>query len=298
MKIFKLSTNLVHLSTLPTPTGRDERHHTMPVKSRRSRAAKKQERGQGQSGFAKRANAPSPDNSVYCISDGNTDASESTTATDSSSGSGKDNQKAASIEGLQRLYSVFLPLHLRLNEDSREKRQKTLKRSVVYTKDSRTTAWRRNAEQRKAADGCSTLDAFVRRKVRSRSSSKQRIFSRHHQRQRSPSPVDSEEGSVEYLGARDVVRSSEDQALARSAEHIAAEDLAAARLSVAQPTADLAPDPAAPIDSDIDQITAQLAAFCFEQLEKSVTSHNELDLNTDASALDDEFRVRLNIEMG
>ena len=139
---------------------------------------------------------------------------------------------------------------------------------------------------------------FVQRKVHSRSSSKQSIFSWHYQRQRSPSPIDSEEGSVEYLGARDVARSSEDQALARLVEHIAAEDLATARLSVVQLTADLTPDLAAPIDSDIDLITAQLAAFCFEQLEKSVTLHDELDLNTDASALDDEFRVRLNIEMG
>ena len=54
-------------------------------------------------------------------------------------------------------------------------------------------------------------------------------------------------------------------------------------------------DPAIPIDDAIDQITAELAAFCFEQLERSVTSHDALDLNTDAITLEDEFRVRNHI---
>jgi hypothetical protein len=39
------------------------------------------------------------------------------------------------------------------------------KRSAVYTKDSRTTAWRKNIAQKKAAKGSMTLDAFVQRKV-------------------------------------------------------------------------------------------------------------------------------------
>jgi hypothetical protein len=70
-----------------------------------------------------------------------------------------------------------------------------------------------------------------------------------------------------------------------------AEDPAIAR-PVAQSAADLAPDPAASIDDAIDQITAQLAAFCFEQLERSVTSCDALDLNADVTALEDEFQVR------
>lgn len=72
-----------------------------------------------------------------------------------------------------------------------------------------------------------------------------------------------------------------------------AEDLAEAR-PVVQLAADLAPgpDPAASIDDAIDQITAQLAAFCFEQLERSVMSREALDLNTDVTALDNEFQVR------
>jgi hypothetical protein len=137
--------------------------HTMPLKSRRSRVAK-QKRRQGQTGFETRASAPSPDNSVYCLSDSNT-GDASTIATDSSNGRERNNQVAASVEGLQRLYSVFLPPHLQLNEDSRGKRQKTSKRSAVYTGGSRTTAWRRNVAQRKAAEGCRTLDSFVQRKV-------------------------------------------------------------------------------------------------------------------------------------
>lgn len=134
----------------------------MPVRSRRSRSAKKK-RPQGQSSFAKRASAPSPDGSVYCLSDSDTDASN--VDTDSSNCRGRDDQAAASMEGLQRLYSVFLPPHLQLNENSRGKRQKMTKRSAVYTKDSRTTAWRKNVAQKKAAKGSMTLDAFVQRKV-------------------------------------------------------------------------------------------------------------------------------------
>jgi hypothetical protein len=109
--------------------------------------------------------------------------------------------------------------------------------------------------------------------------------------------------ALEDLDARDILRASEDldaETLAQSAEHAAAEasraeveDLAMAR-PVAQSAADLTPDSdlAASIDDAIDQITAELAAFCFEQLERSVTLHNALDLNTDVNALEDEFWVR------
>jgi hypothetical protein len=69
------------------------------------------------------------------------------------------------------------------------------------------------------------------------------------------------------------------------------EDLAAAPL-VVQSSADLTPDPAASIDEAIDQITAELAAFCIDQLEKSVTSNTALNLNTDVNAIEDELRVR------
>jgi len=76
--------------------------------------------------------------------------------------------------------------------------------------------------------------------------------------------------------------------LARPAK---AEDLAVGR-PVAQLTEDLLRDQAASIDNDIDCITAELAALCFEQLERSVTSHDALDSNADASALEDKLQVR------
>lgn len=70
-------------------------------------------------------------------------------------------------------------------------------------------------------------------------------------------------------------------------------DLAVARQSAADLSLDLSPGPdTASIDDAIDQITAELAAFCLEQLERSVTSHDALDLNTNENALENELRVR------
>jgi hypothetical protein len=105
---------------------------------------------------------------------------------------------------------------------------------------------------------------------------------------------------LEDIDARDSMRASEDdsESLAQSAEHTAAGALrdptAPSRVEVGDPqlAADLTSDPANSIDGAIDQITAELAAFCFEQLERSVTSHDALDLNTDTNGLEDEFRVR------
>lgn len=63
-----------------------------------------------------------------------------------------------------------------------------------------------------------------------------------------------------------------------------------------QSPADLAPDQIAPVSESIndaiDEITAQLAAFCFKQLEKSVTSDDALDLNADITTFTNEFWVR------
>jgi hypothetical protein len=68
---------------------------------------------------------------------------------------------------LQRLYSVFLPCHLWLKEDalSQDKWQKIKNRPPIYTGDSQTTKWRKDVTQRKAAQGCGTLDRFIKRKV-------------------------------------------------------------------------------------------------------------------------------------
>jgi hypothetical protein len=237
---------------------------------------------------------------MYRISDSNTDAS--TDDTDSNNDRGRDDQGAASMEGLQRLYSVFLPPHLKLNEYSREKRQKISRRPAVYTRDSRTTAWRRDVAQKKAAKACGTLDAFVQRKVSSiRLRSKERT-SLSYKRQRSPSPLELEDDSVEELEVLEVrgdVRASEapdPEMLSQSPADLAPDQIAPDPEMLSQSPADLAPDQIAPVSESIndaiDEITAQLAAFCFEQLEKSVTSDDALDLNADATTFTNEFRVR------
>ena len=137
-------------------------HPTMPAGSRKSRDAKEKRR-RGRSGFAKQAHTPSPNTSVYHPSDSDADAR--TVEISSSNDTGTDEPAAADLEGLQRLYAVFLPQRLRLNEGRREKHQRVSKRSAVYTRESRTTAWRKRVAQKKATEGCTMLDAFVLRKV-------------------------------------------------------------------------------------------------------------------------------------
>jgi hypothetical protein len=58
------------------------------------------------------------------------------------------------------------------------------------------------------------------------------------------------------------------------------------------------PRPDASIDNAIDELVAELAAFCLDQLEKSITSSNRVDLNADADALEDEFEVSTYIVRG
>jgi len=52
------------------------------------------------------------------------------------------------------------------------------------------------------------------------------------------------------------------------------------------------------IDNAIDQLITEFAAFCLDQLDKSVTSSNGVDLNADADALEDEFQVSVYIAKG
>jgi hypothetical protein len=72
-----------------------------------------------------------------------------------------------SVMALQHLYSVFLPHYLQLKEDapSWDKQQKIKNRPLIYTGDSWTTKWRKDVMQRKAAQGCGTLDGFIKREV-------------------------------------------------------------------------------------------------------------------------------------
>jgi len=119
---------------------------------------------QGRATFAKRVvRPPSPDMSDYRPSTSDGDRGES--VLDDSSDERERNEARTSVVELQRLYSDFLPPHLRLKLDTQKKRRKIDKRPAVYTKTSRTTRWRRDVALKKAAQGCATLDAFVLRKV-------------------------------------------------------------------------------------------------------------------------------------
>jgi hypothetical protein len=113
----------------------------MPLGNKRSRCAR-QKRQHGHTAFTKHAGRPpSPGGSDYAM-DINSDTS--TTEPESNSESKTDNQEAASVEGikgLQCLYAVFLPPHLRKMVKTREKRRKVTNRGPVYTGDSRTTTW-------------------------------------------------------------------------------------------------------------------------------------------------------------
>jgi len=140
----------------------------MPSGSKKSRVAKqKREEGrdQGHTAFAEGAvRPPSASSSDFCVLDDGSDESE--TDMGSSDERGVNDEAGTSVVALQRLYAVFLPPHMQLDGDIREKRRKIKNRPPVYTRDSRTTGWRRSAAQKKAAQGCGTLDGFIQRKVR------------------------------------------------------------------------------------------------------------------------------------
>jgi hypothetical protein len=72
---------------------------------------------------------------------------------------------------------------------------------------------------------------------------------------------------------------------------LSGEDLTEAQ-PVARSAADLAVAcPDASIDNAIDELITSLAAFCLDQLEKSVTTSDGVDLNADADALESELQV-------
>jgi hypothetical protein len=103
---------------------------------------------------------PSPEGSDHHVSDNNSDAS--VISVDNSDESEEENDIGMSVELLQRLYAVFLPPHLRPKQNMREECRKTVNRKVVYTGESRTMLWRWKTAQKRAAEGCTTLDTFVK----------------------------------------------------------------------------------------------------------------------------------------
>jgi hypothetical protein len=141
----------------------------MPRRAKRSRTAQQQRQSTRAGAFGTLSTrAPSPNGSDIDVLDDKSDAS--TIYIDSSDDGERDDEVEtveASVEALQRLYSVFLPPHLRLEANTRDKRRKIPNRLPMYTGESRTTAWRRHTAQMNAAKGCASLDGFVVRKVSS-----------------------------------------------------------------------------------------------------------------------------------
>jgi hypothetical protein len=141
----------------------------MPRRSKRSRTAQQQRQSTHASAFGTLpTSAPGPEDSDVYVLDDKSDAS--TIYIDSSDDRECEDEVEtveASVEALQRLYSVFLPPHLRLEAKTRDKRHKVTNRLPMYTRESRTTAWRRNTAQTNAVKGCASLDGFVVRKVSS-----------------------------------------------------------------------------------------------------------------------------------
>ena len=144
--------------------------------SKKSRCAKELQ-CQGCTGFAKHAKtAPSSDSSVYCPSDNGGDES----STDLDMGDVGDEQpEGSAAEPLQHLYAEFLPDHLQLDY-AQNMHKKVPNRPAVYTRDSNTTSWRRKMAQKKVAEGCMTLDAFIQRKVRPREPNEVQDSASHH----------------------------------------------------------------------------------------------------------------------
>ena len=125
----------------------------MPLTSKKSRVAKDL-RQNAPTAFSKPTRRMSKtEGSEYSVSNHGTDVESS------------DESVTHAVEALQRVYSVFLPPHLCVEEKGQEKCRKINNRKSVYTGNSRTSRWRKDVAMVRAADGCTTLDAFVSRKV-------------------------------------------------------------------------------------------------------------------------------------
>ena len=113
----------------------------MPLRSKRSRAAKNTRQNACAAFAVPAPHTSSPDGLEYVVSDNGSDGP----VMDIESGNESDKRGRtgvrASVEALQRLYSTVLPSHLRLEEDGHKKPWKMDNRKAVYTGDSQTTRW-------------------------------------------------------------------------------------------------------------------------------------------------------------
>jgi hypothetical protein len=132
----------------------------MPIRNKKSQVAKQKKHAPGRAVFTHHAETPRQETTDYFHADNDSD--RSTTDTGRRNDRERDNP---GVEGLQSLYSVFLPPHLQLKEITCKKHQKIQNRPAVYTRDSQTLGWRRDTAQRQAAEGCVKLDTFITQKV-------------------------------------------------------------------------------------------------------------------------------------
>jgi hypothetical protein len=245
-----------------------------------------------------------------------------------------DDEVEASAEALQHLYAVFLPPHLCLKAKMGEKRCKVTNRPPRYIGNSWTTIWQKKTAQENAAKGCMTLDAFIVRKVCCQSQ-RSSLESDYGQKwQRSPSSDDNVEeitGPVVNLEPGTVASAAEirESDPLEAALPLLTNDPTAARLDEAsiedalevlaqQEANTAAPHPDAPIEGAeegldrsagdlaaahpdaaindaITQLTDQLAAICFDHLERSLDLWSDgIGMHIDRNALEDELEVRDN----
>jgi hypothetical protein len=132
----------------------------MPIRNKKSQVAKQKKHAPGYTTFTCHADTLRQETTNYFPLDNDSDGSMTDT--------GRRNDRERDdlrVEGLQSLYSVFLPPYMQLKEITHKKCQKIQNRLAVYTRDSHITGWRRNTVQRQVAEGCAKLDTFITQKV-------------------------------------------------------------------------------------------------------------------------------------
>ena len=139
----------------------------MPLRNKWSRNAKQKHHGACTS-FARHATGPQSEESSgseYCITNDGSDASEIDVG--SSNDWEGDKEVATSMEALQHLYAIFLSPYLCLKAVTKtwEKCHKILTWMAMYIGDSCMMIWWKNTAHKKATNGCTTLDAFIVKKV-------------------------------------------------------------------------------------------------------------------------------------